>query len=106
MGRKALLVLEFKRVLSSGAIVEARIWQLPAPTGERPHGFKYSLFYGRPGKRIIGYDNQAGKGDHRHFREAEEFYSFVSIERLLADFRDDIAREVRRERNTNPDRGY
>lgn len=41
---KASIVLEFKRVLSSGAIVQAKIWRLPSPTEERPHGYKYSLF--------------------------------------------------------------
>jgi hypothetical protein len=28
---------------------------------DRPHGLKYSLFYGRPGERIIAYDNETGK---------------------------------------------
>ena len=32
------------------------------------------------------YDNDAGKGDHRHIGANEEPYDFVSAERLLADF--------------------
>ena len=38
------------------------IWQSPQATLERPHGLKYSLFYGRGGKRIVGYDNERGQG--------------------------------------------
>ena len=38
------------------------------------------------------YDNEAGKGDHRHYADREESYRVESVERLLADFRDDCAR--------------
>ena len=99
MGTRASIVFEAKRVLENGAIVQAKIWKLPAPTPERPHGLKYSLFYGRPGLRIIGYDNEAGKGDHRHYGETEERYEFVSLDKLLEDFDLDIEKEVQRERN-------
>lgn len=102
MRRKATLFLSFKRVLANGAIMQARIWLLPSPNEERPHGYKYSLFYGRPSTRIIGYDNETGKGDHRHYRDKEEDYTFISVARLLADFRSDIAREIRRERDQDP----
>ncbi|WP_206171961.1 DUF6516 family protein [Thiorhodococcus mannitoliphagus] len=34
------------------------------------------------------YDNEAGKGDHRHYEEQEEPYGLLSVEQLLADFRD------------------
>ena len=63
---KAILELYFKQVLADGAIIEMTVWRLPAATTERPHGLKYALFYGRRGKRIVGYDNERGKGDHRH----------------------------------------
>ncbi|MFS2155532.1 hypothetical protein [Rhizobium sp. Rhizsp42] len=36
------------------------------------------------------YDNERGKGDHRHYGPREEAYQFVSVERLLADFRHDV----------------
>jgi len=44
------------------------------------------------GERVIGYDNEKGKGDHRHFRDTETGYEFVSVEQLLDDFYDDIKR--------------
>lgn len=94
----AVLIQNQKLTLDSGAIIQIRIWRLPATSVERPHGLKYSLFYGRPGERIIGYDNEAGKGDHRHFRDREEAYSFTSFENLLADFWADVRREIEHDR--------
>jgi hypothetical protein len=93
---KAVLLYRDKAVLPDGSIVEMRIWQLPAASAERPHGLKYSLFYGREGERILGYDNEAGKGDHRHFRGQEEAYAFVDVETLVADFLADVRREQER----------
>ena len=81
-------------VLANGAIIQIKIWRLPQVTPERRHGLKYSLFYGRPGERIIGYDNETGKGDHRHYRDREEEYAFVSLERLIADFEADVRGEI------------
>jgi len=43
------------------------------------HRLKYSLFYGRPGVREVGYDNERGKGDHRHFRGVETDYVFRGV---------------------------
>jgi hypothetical protein len=34
----------------------------------------------------VGYDNERGKGDHRHFRDARTAYTFTTIEQLMADF--------------------
>ena len=90
---KAKLVLKQKLVFNVGAIVEQTIWQLPVRTIKRAHGLKYSLFYGYDGQRIIGYDNEHGKGDHRHYREHEEPYSFTTVEQLMADFSNDIKKE-------------
>ncbi len=91
----ARLIYDAKQILETGAIVQVRIWQLPAASPERPHGLKYSLFYGRPGERIVGYDNEAGKGDHRHYRDREERYLFTTLSRLMADFESDVLREER-----------
>lgn len=79
-----------KAVLPDGCILEMTIWQLPAASPERQHGLKYSMFYGREGERIVGYDNERGKGDHKHIREAETRYKFVNVEKLVADFLADV----------------
>jgi len=53
---------------------------------------KYSLFYGRPGERLVGYDNERGWGDHRHLAGKEEPYSFSTPEQFIADFLADVRR--------------
>jgi len=73
-------------------VVEMVIWALPSATEERPHSLKYRLFCGRFEECLVRYDNEAGKGDHRHYGNREESYRFESVERLLADFREDCAR--------------
>ncbi|WP_454848739.1 toxin-antitoxin system TumE family protein [Rhizobium binxianense] len=70
-------------------------WRLPAASSERPHGLKYSLFYGRPAERIVCYDNEAGKGDHRHYGDREEPYAFTTVDKLISDFEADVLHEER-----------
>lgn len=89
---KAKRIFYDKAVFPGGAIVEMTIWQLPRTTAERPHGLKYSLFYGREDIRIVGYDNERGKGDHRHIGGVETRYRFVSVEKMVADFLADVER--------------
>ncbi|KAG0162257.1 hypothetical protein DFQ28_001621 [Apophysomyces sp. BC1034] len=93
MKKKATLLFEDRMTYPDGAILEMRIWRLPERDAERPHGLKYSLFYGRESARIIGYDNERGKGDHRHYRDREEPYIFSTAEQMVADFLDDVERE-------------
>ncbi len=93
---RATLFYRDKGVLPDGGIVEITIWRLPKSDSERPHGLKYSLYYGKGGKRLIGYDNERGKGDHRHIMDREEAYAFVSEEKLIADFMTDV-RKMRNE---------
>jgi hypothetical protein len=80
-----------------GAIVEMVLWRVPMPVPPSTHRLKYSLFYGRPGIREVGYDNERGKGDHRHFQGVEIAYRFSTVEQLMADFWSDV-RGLRGER--------
>lgn len=88
----AELLFHSKRVYDDGAIVELRIWLLEAPVPGSRHTLKYSLFYGEGGRRVVGYDNERGKGDHRHYGDREEPYAFSSVDQLIADFAADVAK--------------
>lgn len=66
------------------------IWNVPEPVEGSSHPFKYSLFYGYPGRRVVAYDNERSKGDHRHIAGREEPYLFSDVETLLADFLSDV----------------
>jgi len=85
-------VLHEKIVRDDGAIVELVIWQLPRATPDRPHALKYRLYFGRGGKCLVRYDNETGKGYHRHVRGRETSYRFVSLAKLRRDFESDVRR--------------
>lgn len=69
---KARPLVKTKEVRDDGSIIEIVIWSVPHPVSPCRHCFKYSLFFGRPGIRLVGYDNEYGKGDHRHFDGTEK----------------------------------
>jgi hypothetical protein len=75
---------------SDGSILEMTIWAVPAPVFGSQHRLECSLFYGRPGMRLVGYDNEHGKGDHRHVEGREEPYAFTTPEVLIEDFLNDV----------------
>ena len=84
-------LLYYQRIdYDDGAIVEMVLWRVPSPVPPSTHGLKYSLFYGRPGVREVGYDNERGKGDHRHLQGVEAPYTFSSVEQLMVDFWSDV----------------
>lgn len=91
---KSRLIENEKVLLEGGFIIQIRIRALPRSTPERPHGLKYSLVFGRAGERIVGYDNEAGKGDHRHYHDREEPYAFTDIRQMIRDFWEDMRKEV------------
>jgi hypothetical protein len=86
----AVLLAHAKEVRDDGSIVEIMIWEVPEPVPPSTHRFKYRLFFGTPGTRRVGYDNERGKGDHRHLGDREEAYAFSTVDQLLADFRRDV----------------
>lgn len=75
-----------------GTFVEMVIWRVPRPVDGSSHDYKYRLFFGRPGERLVGYDNERSKGDHRHVEGREEPYRFQDVESLVRDFLADVAR--------------
>jgi hypothetical protein len=88
----AVLLLHEKFVRTDGTIVELMIWRLPRATPDRLHSLKYRLYCGRGGHCLVRYDNETGKGDHRHIKGREEPYRFTSIEKLRRDFEADISK--------------
>ena len=87
---KAALLIHERVLFEDGFLIEIKVWRVPDAVLSSSHGLKYSLFYGRAGIRIVGYDNERGKGDHRHYKQQEQPYEFVSVEKLLADFKADV----------------
>jgi hypothetical protein len=91
----AVLILHRKRRFDDGSTSEIKLWLVPNPVRGSRHLFKYSLYYGREGRRVVAYDNEPGKGDHRHYGRREESYRFTTPEQLIRDFLADV-RAIRR----------
>lgn len=95
----AVELLRTRIVFSEEAFAELVLWQVPRPVEGSHHRFKYRLAYVVGGKCVVRYDNEAGKGDHRHYGTREGGYAFQTPEKLIADFRRDIARWNRENRD-------
>lgn len=89
---KAKLLVNQRVDVRDRAFAELVIWQLPTPSAGSSHTFKYRLAYVVDGVCEIRYDNEVGKGDHRHVRTTETMYKFNTPRQLMADFFDDIQR--------------
>jgi Family of unknown function (DUF6516) len=89
---KAIELLQTRIVYSQNAFAELVLWHVPSPLPGSSHHFKYRLAYVVDSKRVLRYDNESGKGDHRHLGDAEQPYAFSSPEQLIIDFERDIAR--------------
>lgn len=85
-------LLRQRIVFSENKFAELVLWRLAQPVTESTHSFKYRLAYVVNGKCVLRYDNEAGKGDHRHWGDRETDYIFTTPEKLLADFQQDIER--------------
>jgi hypothetical protein len=87
---KAELIRHEKIIDELENTIEIKMWKLPKPTVDKPHGYKYSLVYIVGHIRVIGYDNSEGKGDHRHIKNKTETYRFINLKRLAHDFYNDV----------------
>lgn len=83
---KAVLLLRERIPFSEDSFAELVLWQLPSPLEGSAHAFKYRLAFVKAGVCVVRFDNEAGKGDHRHARGEESPYRFVSPQRLIQDF--------------------
>lgn len=92
MKRKAKIFINRKVVLNDGAIIQAVVWELPEPLPGSSHRYKYRFYFGREGRALVRYDNERGKGDHRHLPDGEEPYHFTDLDTLYADFLKDVER--------------
>lgn len=89
---KATLLVRRRIVVAPDAFAEVVIWALPRALAGSSHSFKYRLAYVVNGDCVLRYDNEAGKGDHRHRGGREALYKFTDPDRLMTDFLTDVTR--------------
>jgi hypothetical protein len=89
---KARLVIK-DRVRKGSALIERVAWAVPTPLDGCSHHFKYRFYCGVNGA-VVRYDNESGKGDHRHIGkdEHQQPYLFTTLEQLIIDFEADVIR--------------
>ena len=92
---KATELLRRRIPYSEEAFAELVLWQLRQPLPGSSHSFKYRLAYVVQGVCVVRYDNESGKGDHRHYKGKESKFAFESPEKLIQAFQRDIARYQR-----------
>lgn len=86
----AELLFRKREALTETAFVEVIIWRLPEPVRGSNHAFKYRLALVSDGVCVLRYDNEAGKGDHKHIADHEVTYCFVDLTTLQTDFWNDV----------------
>ena len=89
---KARLITRRREVLSETQMIEMVVWEVPEPVDPSKHLIKYRLVYIVDGERVVGYDNERGKGDHRHLDGDEHPYEFTTIDALVEDFLAEVAK--------------
>jgi len=96
---KAVELISTRVIYSEMSFADLVLWRLAKPLKGSSHQFKYRLAYVVSGECVLRYDNETGKGDHRHVAGKETNYVFTTPEKLLADFQRDIARWNHENRN-------
>ncbi|HRH86914.1 MAG TPA: DUF6516 family protein [Rubrivivax sp.] len=97
---KAALLLKQRLAFDEDAFAELVIWRLPRPAAGSSHTYKYRLAFIVGGECVLRFDNEAGKGDHRHTPRRELRYAFESPEKLIEDFLREARRIHRENRRT------
>jgi Family of unknown function (DUF6516) len=83
---KAELLLRERHVIGEALFAEVVVWRLPRRLPGSEHRIKYRLALVARGVCVLRFDNESGKGDHKHIGRRQAPYDFVSVDRLLEDF--------------------
>lgn len=95
MEPKAKLIEKSRTVIDDTAFFEVVLWHLPSPVPGSTHPFKYRLALVVNDVCVLRYDNERGKGDHRHTGNTEEPIKFTSLEALYDAFQADMEKMLR-----------
>ena len=89
---KAKLIHRDRIQYDDFSFAEVVIYEVPEPKTPSKHFYKYRLAYIEKQICVLRYDNETGKGDHKHIYENEFVYDFINIDKLISDFQEDIKR--------------
>lgn len=89
---KAMLLQRSRTNIGDNAFTEMVVWWVPSPVSGSLHPYKYRLALVIDGECVLRYDNERGKGDHRHMQGREAPVEFKSLAALLEAFELDAER--------------
>ncbi|MDQ5908337.1 MAG: hypothetical protein QG599_428 [Pseudomonadota bacterium] len=89
---KAQPLFNRRILIAETVFVELVAWKVQRPVPGSLHNYKYGLALVADGVCVLRYDNEAGKGDHRHWGGQETPYVFTDIDQLVVDFFNDVTR--------------
>jgi len=98
------LLFSEKRITPENDIIEIKIWKVTKNENFK-EGIKYSLVYIHKSKRILGYDNERGKGHHEHRYDKEKKILFTTWNELLIKFKNEV-NKLRDELHGNKSKKY
>ena len=91
----AELQFDDRFVLGDRAFAQVKVWRVPIAVRGSSHGPKYSFALVNDNECVLRFDNEAGKGDHRHMNGIETPLEFDNLAGLLADFWKEVDEWVR-----------
>ena len=83
-------LLKERRAITEDSFLDLIIWEIPAPLPGSEHNYKYRLAFVVDGVCVLRYDNESGKGDHKHIMETEVNFTFNGLKQLVDDFLNDV----------------
>jgi hypothetical protein len=88
----ARLLLRERRIIAEDRFAEIVVWELPRPVAGSRHSFKYRLALVVDEQCVLRFDNETGKGDHKHAGAVEVPYCLYEPGAALADFWGEVER--------------
>ena len=86
----AELIARDRFPIDDHSFVDIVIWRVPQPVRGCSHFFKYRLAYIESDRCVVRFDNETGKGDHKHIGRRESKIEFKSIEQLYDAFYEEV----------------
>lgn len=80
----AELVVDRLEPLSDNAFQQLVVWRVPRPLRGSTHSYKYRLALVVDRVCVLRYDNETGKGDHKHIGDAQQAIAFIDLPTLAA----------------------
>ncbi|QUY46905.1 hypothetical protein JK621_15855 [Serratia plymuthica] len=82
----AILIMKRRIWLDRSSLLSLVVWDVTPSVRGSNHRYKYRLAYVVQDVCVLRYDNEAGKGDHKHLGAAEVPIEFIDINQLVNDF--------------------